>query len=308
MSENANSKRRIHAIDAARGIALVAMAIYHFTWDLGYFGYVPSYLAVTGGWAIFAHLIAGSFLFVAGYSLWMAHGRDLRLPSFLKRLAILVLAASAVSIVSIVQMPDAIIYFGILHAIAAASVIGLLFVRAPPALTLLVAVAAFLLPHFLKFNALDPRYLAWIGMAAHPVASDDYVPLLPWIAPFLAGIAISKLSLGWLKRQKQVPKNENILTFFGRHSLVFYLLHQPILFGLVYAATLVVPPDPSPGYLSGCQTSCERTDDAAFCASYCACTLDALKSEGLLGPLMRNQTTEQDAVALGRISMMCSSR
>ena len=308
MSETTVQRRRIHAIDAARGIALIAMAIYHFTWDLDFFGYVRSGLATTGGWAIFAHLIAGSFLFVAGYSLWMAQGGGIRMASFLKRLGILVLASLAISIVSWFTTPDAVIYFGILHNIAVASIIGLFFLRVPALVTLVVAVVALILPHYVSFDALNPRWLAWIGMAAHPPSSNDYVPLFPWIGPFLAGLAVSKLSLDWLKRQKQVPKNENILTFFGRHSLVFYLLHQPILFGLVYAATLVVPPDPSPAYISSCQASCERTDDAAFCASYCACTLDTLKEEGLLGPLMRNQTTEQDAVALGRISMMCSSR
>ena len=301
-----SSSRRIHVIDAARGIALLAMAIYHFTWDLGNFGYVAPDLATTGGWAIFAHMIAGSFLFLAGYSLWMAHGRDLRLPSFLKRLALLVAAAIAITVVSVFATPDAVIYFGILHAIAAASVIGLLFLRVPAAITLLVALAAVLLPHFVKFDALDPRYLAWIGMAAHPVSSNDYVPLLPWIGPFLAGIAVSKLSLTWLKRQRQLPQNENVLTFLGRHSLIFYLLHQPILFGLVYLAAVVMPPDASPSYLSSCQITCERNEDAAFCTSYCACTLDTLKKEGLFIPLMRNQTTEQDSVALGRISMMCS--
>ena len=300
--------RRIHALDAARGIALVAMAIYHFTWDLDFFGYVRPGLSTTGGWAIFAHLIAGSFLFLAGYSMWMAHGVRLRMESFLRRLGILVLAALAISIVSWFTTPQAVIYFGILHAIAAASVIGLLFLKVPSVVTLAIAVLAVILPHYLKFDALDPRYLAWIGMAAHPPSSNDYVPLLPWIGPFLAGIATSRLTLGWLKRQRQLPKRENVLTFFGRHSLIFYLLHQPILFGLVYGASLVLPPDPSPAYLSSCQISCEGTDDRAFCTAYCACTLDSLKEEGLLIPLMRNQTTEQHAVALGRISMMCSSQ
>ncbi|MET3599284.1 DUF1624 domain-containing protein [Martelella mangrovi] len=304
----AKRRRRIHAIDAARGIALVAMAVYHFTWDLDFFGYVPSGLSTRGGWAIFAHLIAGSFLFLAGYSLWMAHGKSLRLEAFAKRLGILVLASIAITIVSYFSTPNALIYFGILHAIAAASIIGLLFRHVPAVITLVVAVAATLLPHVISFDTLDPWYFAWIGMAAHPPSSNDYVPLLPWIGPFLAGLAVSKLTLSWLKQQRQLPKTENLLTFFGRHSLIFYLVHQPLLFGLVYAATLVLPPDLAPAYLSSCQASCEATDDAAFCQSYCSCTLESLKQEGLLGPLMRNQTDDGDAVALGRIAMSCSIR
>nr|WP_272210709.1 heparan-alpha-glucosaminide N-acetyltransferase [Marinicella sp. W31]MDC2876615.1 heparan-alpha-glucosaminide N-acetyltransferase [Marinicella sp. W31] len=263
-SEASTKNRRIHSIDAARGIALVAMAIYHFTWDLDFFGYVPSGVSTRGGWAIFAHLIAGSFLFLAGYSLWMAHGKSLRLASFARRIGVLVLASVAITIVSWFTTPEAIIYFGILHAIAAASIIGLLFLRVPAAITFAIGVVAALLPHFASFDVLDPRYLAWIGMAAHPPSSNDFVPLLPWIGPFLVGIAVSRWTYEWLKRQRQLPKRENLLTLIGRHSLVFYLLHQPILFGLVYAATLVVPPDLAPAYLSSCQTSCERTDEAAF--------------------------------------------
>ncbi len=304
----ATKSRRIHVIDAARGIALIAMAIYHFVWDLDFFGYVSPGLSTRGFWAIFAHMDAASFLFLAGYSLWMAHGASVRPQSFLRRLAILVVASLAITAVSFFATPDAIIYFGILHIIAVASVIGLLFRKVPAGITLAIAAMALFAPHLVSFAALDPRYLAWIGMAAHPYASSDYVPLLPWIAPFLAGFAVSKLTLSWLRRQKQFPATENPLTFLGRHSLIFYLVHQPVLYGLVYVASLVVPPNPAPAYLSGCQATCEQTDEAGFCRSYCACTLDALEQEGLLAPLMRNQTTDKDAVALGRIAMSCSIR
>ena len=298
--------KRIHLLDAARGVALIAMAIYHFTWDLDYFGYVPSGLSTTGGWAIFAHMITGSFLFIAGYSLYMAHGKSLRLTSFSKRLIILVAASAAISATSYFTTPGAVIYFGILHNIAAASVIGLLFVRAPVLLTFAAAIAVYALPHYVRFEFLDPSWLAWIGMAQQPPPSNDYVPLIPWLAPFLAGIAVSKLSLAWLKRQRQFPKKEGILSFFGRHSLIFYLLHQPVLFGLVWSVSMFAPPDVTQAYLSSCQTSCELSDDQAFCKSYCACTLNALEDEKLLTPLMRGATDDDDRVALGRIAMSCS--
>ena len=312
MSESAiyeNPKRqRIHAIDWARGVALIAMAIYHFTWDLDFFGYVPSGLSTTGGFAIFAHMIAGSFLFVSGYSLYMAHGQMLRLPSFMKRLGILVLASAAITAVSWFMMPNALIYFGILHAIAVFSVIGLAFVRVPALLSLILAIFIVVVPHIVSFSALDPRYFAWIGLAAHPPESNDYVPLFPWFGAFLAGIAVSRYSLAWLKRQKQFPQKPGLLSFCGRHSLAFYLIHQPVLYGLVYAVTLIAPPDPGPSYLSACQLSCEATDPAAFCTSYCSCTLNELKAEELLTPLLRNETTDADAIALNRIAMMCSAQ
>ena len=308
IDESRPHKRRIHTIDAARGAALVAMAIYHFTWDLDYFGYVRPGLSTTGGWAIFAHLIAGSFLFISGYSLYMAHGRELRLRSFAKRTAILVAASLAITVVSLFATPEAPIYFGILHAITVASILGLAFMRVPAVVSLVLAIVVAILPFLVSFPALDPVWLAWIGMANHPPVSNDYVPLFPWFSPFLAGIAISRLTLDWLRRQPQRPGRENILTFFGRHSLVFYLVHQPVLFGLVFAAATIMPPDPSPAYLSSCQTSCEATDPAGFCRAYCACTLTELKNQELFTPLMQNETTHEDAVALNRIGMMCSSQ
>lgn len=65
---DATGAKRIALLDALRGLALVAMAVYHFVWDLEFFGYVAAGTAGTGGWRMFARLIASSFLFLAGYS------------------------------------------------------------------------------------------------------------------------------------------------------------------------------------------------------------------------------------------------
>ena len=58
---SASGGNRIDAIDIARGIALLAMAIYHFTWDLEFFGYAEPGLTAVGGWKLFARAIASSF-------------------------------------------------------------------------------------------------------------------------------------------------------------------------------------------------------------------------------------------------------
>src|SRR5690606_24526482 len=84
---------RIPLIDQARGVALIAMAIYHFTWDLGFFGYTDPQMATTGGWRIFARVIAGSFLFLVGFSLVLGHQQGFRLRPFLMRFGKIALAA-----------------------------------------------------------------------------------------------------------------------------------------------------------------------------------------------------------------------
>ncbi|TGU11280.1 DUF1624 domain-containing protein, partial [bacterium M00.F.Ca.ET.156.01.1.1] len=68
-------KGRIGGLDTLRGQALIAMASYHFTWNLEYFGYLEPGTATTGLWKLYARGIATSFLFLAGFSLFLAHGK-----------------------------------------------------------------------------------------------------------------------------------------------------------------------------------------------------------------------------------------
>jgi len=78
---------RIELIDLARGAALAAMAVYHFTWDMEFFSYVQAGTTAVGGWKIFARCIASSFLFLVGVSLFLAHRDGVRWPGFWRRLA-----------------------------------------------------------------------------------------------------------------------------------------------------------------------------------------------------------------------------
>ena len=84
MRHQAAGKSRIEIIDVARGGALVAMAVYHFGWDLEFFGYMDAGTTVTGGWRLFARAIATSFLFLVGVSLFLAHEKRIRWKGFLK--------------------------------------------------------------------------------------------------------------------------------------------------------------------------------------------------------------------------------
>ncbi|HEX5933878.1 MAG TPA: heparan-alpha-glucosaminide N-acetyltransferase, partial [Pseudorhizobium sp.] len=122
---------RITVIDTLRGVALLAMASYHFTWDLEFFGYLEPGTATHGWWKIYARAIASSFLFLAGISLVLAHYPAIRWRSFWKRFAMVAGAALAISIATFIAVRGAWIFFGILHCIAVASLAGLAFVRLP---------------------------------------------------------------------------------------------------------------------------------------------------------------------------------
>lgn len=286
---------RIVWIDIARGIAIAAMAIYHFAWDLQNFGYIAEPAVDVGGWKLFARADASSFIVLVGVSLVLAHHRTIRWRAFLKRLAMILAAAAAITAVTYFMTPQTFIYFGILHSIALCSLVGLMFLRLPPWLTLIAAVAALLAPWFLTSSLFDPPVLWFVGLSETIRPSNDYVPLLPWLAPLLAGIALARISLarGWFDWLRAHPARANpvgrALAFSGRHSLSVYLLHQPLLFGLVYLASLVVPApaaDPVPGYLASCQSQCTVTDDAAFCRSFCTCTVNELLGAGIFNDVI----------------------
>ena len=233
--------RRIVAVDLARSVALLGMAAFHFTWDLEFFGHVAPGTTLHGGWEIFARLVASSFLFLAGLSLVLAHGDGIRWRGFLRRLAMVVPAALAITAATFAAMREAFIFFGILHSIAVASVLGLLFIRAPVWLTLAAAAGVWFLPEVVRFPAFDPRWLAWTGLAETSPPSFDFVPVFPWFAATLLGIATARAgeAAGLWDRLRGGTPGPLLSTaaWPGRHSLAVYLIHQPVLIGLVWLWT-----------------------------------------------------------------------
>lgn len=232
---------RIALVDTARTVALLGMAIFHFTFDLEMFGHLPpGTVAMPGPWAYFARLVAGSFIFLAGVSLVLAHGQGIRWRSFLRRLAILAAAAMAITVGTYAALPDQFVFFGILHAIATFSVIGLAFLRLPPLIIMIVAAAVFALPWLWTDPLFQSPALLWLGLAPTPPQAMDFEPLFPWLAPFLAGMALTKLaqeSSLWPALSRPSGPILHRLTWPGRHSLLVYLVHQPVLIGLVWGFT-----------------------------------------------------------------------
>jgi len=311
----ARSTGRIAPIDIARGLALLAMAIYHFTWDLEFFGYVEPGLTAVGGWKLFARCIASSFLFLVGVSLFLAHTNGIRWRPFLIRLAKVAGAATLISLATYVAMPEAFIFFGILHQIALASVLGLVFIRAPFWLTLLAAAAVIAAPHYIRSEAFAHPALWWVGLAPTNPRSNDYVPLFPWFGAVLIGIAAANFakSSGLLERLRLAgqPRWTWPLDFLGRHSLAFYLIHQPVLFGLVWIAVQFFPPIPLSNeqqFMHGCQRTCEQTRDVDFCSAYCVCMLDELSDNGLMDGMFNSAQSAEQRETVQNLAAQCTIR
>lgn len=308
---------RIHVLDLARGLALFAMASYHFSWDLEFFGYLEPGTSTQGFLKAYARTIAGSFLFLAGVSLVLAHGRQFRPDAFLKRMAMVAGAAGLISLATYFAMPDSFIYFGILHAIAASSVIGLAFLRVPAPLTVLAGVMCLAAPQFYQNEAFNQAWLSWIGLYTVPPRSNDFVPLMPWLGPFLIGMGFTRyaVSQGLTGRLAALRASDTAIAratrFCGRHSLAFYLLHQPILLSLVWAVSQInpAPPvDPIPGFVSECRTGCAANNSALFCEQFCSCVTDELLSQDLFQPFIAGEITQDSDARIPAIADQCTAR
>jgi uncharacterized membrane protein len=306
---------RIGLLDTLRGAALIAMATYHFTWDLEFVGYLTPGTAETGLLKLYARAIASTFLFIVGISLVLANTPEIRWRSFWKRFGMIAAASVVISSATYFFMPGEWIFFGILHCIAILSIIGVLVLRLPLPLIIAITTAAvvawiadtWVSPGLLRWPLFNPRYLAWIGFADMPQRSNDYVPLFPWMVPFLLGLTSASVALktGLPAKLAALGTGSSLLAKAGRHSLAFYLIHQPVLIAIAFGLSYIVPPakpDPVAGYLQQCNVSCSLQEGEALCRSFCQCTLEKLQAQNLFTPFQTGEIKADDGRILGLAS------
>ncbi len=221
--------RSLH-VDAWRGIACILMIVYHFCYDLNYLKIVSFDFYYHPFWLNLRTLIVSLFIGIMGISLQLALVYEFNRTAFLKRLSLLLASAFFISLVSFILFQHRFIFFGILHFIAVASILGLLFKRW---LWFNVVTGCSLL--VIGINVQHPVFnqpiLQWIGLMTHKPATEDYVPLLPWFGVVLLGMALGKIlhNSGCIYGTNRLWGRR--LAWMGRHSLLIYMLHQPIILG-----------------------------------------------------------------------------
>jgi uncharacterized membrane protein len=306
---------RLPRIDLARGLALWAMLVFHLIWDLAQFGWIDSETPYTPVVHWFGHAIAISFLLLVGYSLVLAeraYGPLWRSAKFWRRWGLIVLSAAAISAVSFWLFPASPIFFGILHCIALSSLVALPLVAAPPVLALGCGALALLAPHIFASSLFDAKIFWWTGLGTFQPASNDFRPLLPWLAFVLFGIVLGR----WKAQGGLIPLSRNdgpvfrTLTFCGRHSLAFYLIHQPLLFGLFTLLGLFVTPTPNAKvFMRQCAVQCVNEGaEAGICEKSCACVVERARTEGLWTALARDQLTPREKSILHDEAMACYAK
>lgn len=303
---------RFAFVDIARGVALLAMFVYHFSYDLSFFGLIETDIVAEPGWRLFARCIAGSFLTIVGFSLVLATQKGLNRRAYLKRLAMVAGAAALVTLGTWFAMPGNFIFFGILHHIALASLLALPFLRLPVVVVALSAALAFALPRFIAHPLLDQPWMSWLGFSRAPFQTADFVPVFPWFGCVLTGIVLARLLLPRLAatafaRWRPTARPARIIAWGGRHSLLVYLVHQPLFIGFLTLVVQFVPP-PSPGeraFRAACQRSCGPDVPERLCRAVCACTIDGLKREKLWQKALDDLLSPEEGTRVAELAQSC---
>lgn len=240
---------RFGRLDALRGAAIVWMAAFHLAFDLNLYGLLEPAQDFYRDrfWTGQRTCIVSLFLFCAGASFACAQQAGQAATRFWRRIGQIAGCALAVSLGSAWMFPQSWISFGVLHAIVVMLVLAHLaapVLPRPAAMAarhrlglLALAAAAVLLPLVVQHPAFDNRWLNPVGLVTHKPRTEDYVPLLPWLAPFLVGWVAG----GWVLARRPewlgggLPAALRPLALLGRWSLSFYMLHQPVFLGILLA-------------------------------------------------------------------------
>jgi len=251
--EEKKTVQRFWEIDFLRGIAIIMMVLYHLLYNLHYFAHF-NVNVYSGFWMYFARTTATIFIFLVGVSLSISCSRaklfssgatkEMRLfLKFLRRGLKVFSWGLIITLVTRIFLGKAFIIFGILH------LIGISIILAYPFLklrywNLLIGALCIFLGAYLKGFSFDFYWLSWLGFRPAQFYSVDYFPLLPWFGVVLFGIFFGNIFYADYSRKFQLVEFSSLsgvklLCFLGKHSLLIYLLHQPLMIAVFYLLGMV---------------------------------------------------------------------
>lgn len=239
--------KRVNIIDEVRGLLIILVIAYHILFDLAVV------FKIRETWAAFriAHILQPvlpfMFILISGISFQLSRNN-------IKRGLIIGAAAMALTLVLWIATPDYIIVFGILHLLAVLHIgFGLLkkFIDKIPAPVWIVIIALCVLLFLLTYNVMY-EYLGIEGLIKIPLpdslyqnnffmplgfhssdfVSSDYTPLLPWMFVFIIGIFLGRYARKM--PESLIKPHIRPLAFIGRHTLIIYLVHQPIIYAVLW--------------------------------------------------------------------------
>jgi uncharacterized membrane protein len=233
---SSNGISRNYEIDLLRGLAIVLMVIFHFGYDLTVFGWADFSTGKDIEWRIFRSVIVSSFLLAVGMSSYLAYQKSINTKKLTKTVGKLFAVSVFITLGSLLMHPSTWVYFGIIHFITLALPISVLFVRAP--YIALVIGTACILGYWVGILNLFPIWEWSVLHLGIPTRTVDLVSFFPWIGVVLIGVFVMYKELFHIEIKPSAFSNK--LAFLGQHSLIIYLVHQPILYGLFGLADMVL--------------------------------------------------------------------
>lgn len=237
---------RYTLLDILRGMTLISMIFYHGTWDLVYLFQVDLswYDGPVG--LLWQQSIYWTFILLSGFCFAISK------KSFRRGLEVLC-ASIIITVGTLIFMPDARIIFGVLSALGTFMLISVpmdkILKKINPYIGFILMFSLLLITlkineGFLGFAKLYicPLPKAWyanlfttfLGFPHENFFSADYFPVFPWIFLFWSGYFLQGICarLGFMKYLS--PFHIKPLEWLGRHSLVIYMLHQPVIYGVLF--------------------------------------------------------------------------
>ena len=247
------AKERLVEIDVFRGIAILAMGCFHFLFDLVFFGGVRLDLySLASPWFWLGRFAAVSFVGLAGVSLYLRFyrhglnesGKKLA-KDFLSRGIFIFGLGLLITVFTFVFFPRYTVWFGVLHLIGIAAILSIPLIKNPKAAGVL-GLLILVLGVGISLNAFS--FPSWLPIFPFSFSTFDYFPLFPWLGVFWLGIGIGNFLYQKTKPRfwKLIPSDPDnlftrILAWLGRHSLLVYFVHQPILVAILALALGVKP-------------------------------------------------------------------
>jgi len=239
---------RFWEIDVLRGVAIIMMIIYHLLFDLTFFGIYPIDL-----WSLplqlFLYPIGTMFLLLVGISLTISYSRaserltawQLRKKFILRGLFIFT-GGMVITLATYLYLHQGYVVFGVLHCIGLSIILAYPLIELRFSALFLGSVCIAAGVYLQALVTVDFPWLLWLGFIPRNFFTVDYFPLLPWIGVILIGIFLGQSLYQGHTRKFRFPdysekKTVRGMSFLGRHSLLIYFIHQPILLALLALLT-----------------------------------------------------------------------